>query len=430
MELTAKQKAFFEQLMALADKGLTLNEAVIQVAFENPDLKSVPDLKRAVEQIEKDLKAQAADLTKQLAAIKSQAWDRSGNYRGVFASEAQAAAFGCVCLGMVKNDPEMRQWARDEYKRSFASFNIRAMAEGTDTAGGSLVPIEFSTRIKRLIERYGVFAATAYHMPMASEQLEFNRQTGEVTVWITGENKAPTDSQVKTQLVTLTAKEWNALVYYPRVLAADMLAPIGELVARSIAWAYAYKLDQVGFNSDGTSNYSTSLKGLCPQLLGVYTGAGNASAGGVVKGSGAGWAGLTLSDFAAVLGTLPEYADQRAAGRAHARGPLALQPEFLLHRHVQGPPEPGRGADRGSAEPRTAPGAGRGAGAHRPGHAAGHGQRPGVRALRRHRPGSHHRRPAAAHDRAEPPLQICRAAGDRVGPAAAGGVHRLDQRPG
>jgi HK97 family phage major capsid protein len=78
---------------------------------------------------------------------------------------------------------------------------------------------------------------------------------------------------------------------------------IGELIMRSIAFSFARKTDQIAFLGDGSASYF-GIQGIIPKLLSIN---GVDDGGGLVLGTGNAWSELTLTDFQAVQGRLPEY---------------------------------------------------------------------------------------------------------------------------
>ncbi len=268
-------------------------------------LGEVPQIKAAVEQMEAELKAVPATIEQRIAQMRRDAWDANGRYRGIFDSEQQARGFGLLVLGKCGGNAN----ALAQLKKDYPTAYERAMASDPNASGGALIAPEFSTRILSLMERYGVFDAHAFHMPMQGDSLTFLREVGDPTVFLVNENTAGSDSSPQYSNVGLTAKEWGTLTYYPKSLGEDSAAQIGELVGRAIARAFALKLDNVGFNGDGTSTYF-GITGVRQKLVDIN---GVDDGGGLVLGSGNAWAELTLADHEKVAGALPEYAAGEAA---------------------------------------------------------------------------------------------------------------------
>ena len=142
-------------------------------------------------------------------------------------------------------------------------------------------------------------------MPMSRDQLTFIKRTGGLTVYLVGENTAGTDSEPTWANIDLNAKEWGTLTYIPRTLEEDAAVEVGELVAFEIAQAFAEKMDDIGFNGDGTSTYF-GIRGL-RSALGDINGVDDG--GGLVLGAGNAYSELTDANFLKCMGILPTYAE-------------------------------------------------------------------------------------------------------------------------
>lgn len=260
-------------------------------------------IKAAVTQLEEQMRGIPSTLENKLAAVRSTMYDARGRYRGVFPSEIDARAFGL----MVMSNMERREGVdkiTQVFKSEFKDLAQRAMGSESNSAGGSLVPVEFSNRIERLVEDYGVWAANAFPMPMNSGGLNFARRTGGVQVFITGEDEEATDSEPGFSNVELTAKEWNTLTYYPVAMEEDAAAAVGEMIAIEIAQAFSEKVDDCGFVGDGTKS-SLHVLGITTRLKTIN---GVDDGGGLVLGTGNAWSELTEDDFLKVMGRTPRYA--------------------------------------------------------------------------------------------------------------------------
>src|SRR5690606_28224362 len=120
-------------------------------------------------------------------------------------------------------------------KGEFKDIFQRAIGSDTDAAGGGLVPVEYSNRVQRLVEDYGVFPANSFAMPMTSDQLTFQRRVSGLTVFKTGQNTAASESQPNFATINLNADEWNTLTLYPKSLGEDAAVAVGEMIALDIA---------------------------------------------------------------------------------------------------------------------------------------------------------------------------------------------------
>ena len=177
----------------------------------------------------------------------------------------------------------------------------KAQGEGVDQAGGFLVPEELMSNIIVLREQFGVFRRECRVIPMGSDTLNWPRRTGGLTAYFTGENTAATESQAAWDNINLTAKKLAALTRMSNEIAEDAVVSIADWLVGEIAYAFAAKEDDCGFNGDGTSTYG-GIRGLSTIFQD-----GNHTAG-QFQVSSATWASMVIKDFTGVMGMLPQYA--------------------------------------------------------------------------------------------------------------------------
>jgi HK97 family phage major capsid protein len=198
----------------------------------------------------------------------------------------------------------------NEKARAFCEANglmvKRAMGESVNEKGGFLVPDEFGNDLIDLREVYGVFRREAKMVPMSSETRSDPRRTGGLTAYFVAEAGAGTVSDLAWDRVELVAKKLMVLARYSSELNEDSVIDLGDTIAGEIAYAFAQKEDDCGFNGDGTSTYGgivgvrekiLNLSGTIANIAGLQVGAGNA------------YSELVLTDFEAVTAKLPVYAD-------------------------------------------------------------------------------------------------------------------------
>jgi len=265
---------------------------------------TMPKLQQAVSQLEEQMRGIPSTIENKLHAVRQTMFDPRGNYRGLMGTEAHARGFGLLAMAMIGGDQRAASALRSEFK----DIAQRAMGTDTQAGGGGLVPIEYSSRIQRLVEEAGVFAANAFPMPMTSDSLTFQRRATGLSVFKTGQNQQAQESQPKFTTVNLNADEWNTLCLFPKSVEEDAAAALGELLAMEIAQAFAEALDTHGFMGDGTPD-SLDVWGLVPRLKAIN---GTDDGGGLVLGSGNAWSELVEADFLKVVGQLPRYAQANA----------------------------------------------------------------------------------------------------------------------
>lgn len=203
----------------------------------------------------------------------------------------------------ITDHPVVKQ--AEAYCKEF-QIEIKAQSETVNTAGGFLVPPEFSNDIIDLREMYGKFRRFSKISSMKSDQKTVWRRRSGLTVYNPAEATSITASEKGWDAVTLAAKKFGVLALYSSELDEDSMIDIGDDLAGEAAYAFATKEDQCGFNGDGTSTYF-GITGVLPKLLGLSGTIANIA--GLVVASGNTYTEILLGDFNKVVGRLPEYAE-------------------------------------------------------------------------------------------------------------------------
>ncbi len=266
-------------------------------------LAEASQIKSAVAQLEEQMRGMPATIENKLKAVRAISYDDRGRYRGLFETEDDARCFGLHVMATVGRDTNALTALKGEMK----SVYERALG-GTSDLGDSVVPIEYSRRIQRLVNEAGVFGRNCFTMPLQSDKLTFQRRTQGLTVFKTGKNQAATASELGFETINLNADDWNVLCLYPKTLDADSSGVIGELVLMEIVQAFSQAMDTYGFGGDGTPA-SLDIEGITAKLKRLN---GVDDGGGLVLGSGNAWSELVRDDFQKVIGTLPGYAHANA----------------------------------------------------------------------------------------------------------------------
>jgi len=229
-------------------------------------------------------------------------------------AEVKAYRFGQYIRGAVIGSEKARQWCQTN------GIEIKgAMLEDNNSKGGYLVPGEFDTDIIRLVEERGVFRVNTRVTPMGQDTLSFSRRTGGTTAYFVGEATALTASDMTFDLVTLVAKKLGVIVPMSNELGDDAIVSVADMLAQDIAYAFADKEDECGFNGDGTSTYG-GVVGVRQQLIDqAFNGtasdadATRAAAAGLVRyGTGQEFSNIGMDDITALIGRLPTYAEAGA----------------------------------------------------------------------------------------------------------------------
>ena len=187
--------------------------------------------------------------------------------------------------------------------------------EGTNTAGGYLVPEEFGMDITRLTLDYGAFRANTNVVPMMSDTRTDPRQTGFMTATWVGESQAGTESDITWDQIRLVAKKLKAVTRITNELSADAAISVGDQVLRDIARAFAFAEDTAGYNGTGLSA-TGGITGVIESLSVAAGTPTTTSAGGIIVGAGNAYSELTLQNFHDVIATCPTFA--RRSAKWHA----------------------------------------------------------------------------------------------------------------
>lgn len=216
---------------------------------------------------------------------------------GVSAGQ-RAYTFGHWFLGNVLGAPNSQRWLQSN------AVNL-AQGQNINIDGGFLVPDEYSSDIIDLREQFGVFAKYAKVHQMASDTARVPRRNSGVTAYFTTENNSITTSQMSWDQVTLSAKKLACYVPYSNELGENAIVNIADTLMEEVAYAFAAKEDDCGFNGDGTSTYG-GIMGARAALRNVDSTISNIK--GLFVGAGNLYSELTLADFNGTKGKLPAYA--------------------------------------------------------------------------------------------------------------------------
>ena len=223
-------------------------------------------------------------------------------------SEEKAYRFGQFLRGAVLGSEKAKQWCFSN------GVEIRgAMLEDNNAKGGYLVPGEFDADLIRLVEERGVFRNHTRVVPMGQDTKSMPRRTGGTTAYFVGEAAAITGSDMTIDLVTLVAKKVGVIVPMSNELGDDAIISVADMLATDIAYAFADKEDECGFNGTGGSTYGGMI-GVRQALIeaalgGTAAGAVPAAAGLVRYGTGHSYANIAIANLTQLIGKLPTYAE-------------------------------------------------------------------------------------------------------------------------
>lgn len=244
----------------------------------------------------------------QQLAVPARKLYRSGslrNFRGDGAIE-RAHRFGQFALATLGGSPKAAAWCREQ------GIEIRAASEGVNSAGGWIVPDEFSTDIIDLRDDYGMFRRLCTVFPMGRDAMNVPRRTGGLTAYAVGEGVAPSQSQMGWDQVKLTADKWAVLTLMSSELDEDAAVSIGDILLGEIAYAFAIAEDTAGFSGDGTSTYH-GIRGFLQQMGADQITAGASTLAGCLDAASGHdtFAEIDATDLGNLMAKLPQYVYMR-----------------------------------------------------------------------------------------------------------------------
>ena len=220
--------------------------------------------------------------------------------------DAVESAYRCgrwIKATVFKSDADIR-WCREH------GVEARALNEGSNAAGGALVPEEFAARVIRLVETYGTFPGAAESVTMSRDTMVIPKRLTGTTAYFVGEGSSITESEPTYTNVSLVAKKLAVGCRMSSEVVEDTagVVSLADAVATEFATSLAYKIDLCGWLGDGTSEYG-GINGIVNKINGAaHTASVVTAAGGNVS-----FETLDIEDFLNVIGKLPIYARQGAA---------------------------------------------------------------------------------------------------------------------
>jgi len=137
--------------------------------------------------------------------------------------------------------------------------NNKALSEGSGSAGGYLVPVEFEKEVIRFLNNHNQFRKEATVLPMNSKTLNLNTLVTEPTVYITGESSLITASDVAFGEPIITPKKYAAIQAWSSELLEDSEVDLMGLIAERFGKAIS-KAEQTEFISGATAGSLGVLK--------------------------------------------------------------------------------------------------------------------------------------------------------------------------
>jgi HK97 family phage major capsid protein len=179
-------------------------------------------------------------------------WVKARGVRYVGEKGADRMRFGAVVRALALGD-----------RRGLSDLELRALSEGSDSAGGYSVPeVLAGSFIDRVRNVATVFRAGAVTVPMTSDTLHIARlaqpgltvdgsPAGVETLWKT-ENDDITEGDLTLERVTFTARTLPVIIKLSVELSEDS-NNIAAIIERELAAAFALELDRVALFGSGVA---------------------------------------------------------------------------------------------------------------------------------------------------------------------------------
>lgn len=289
-DLTLEESGKYDELLAKVDQlSKRLKRATDVEAFGQVDMRIVPPADPIDPHLDPAPRRESAK-PKRYGALK--------HFSGPDADERafRAGQFYLACIGR----PSAKRWLEQQ------GIELRVQQENVNTTGGYLVPDQIDTDLIDLREKYGIFRQYARRAPMTSDTCVRPRRTAGLTAYFVGENATGTESTKTWDQVTLVAKKMMIVSTITNELNEDAIINVGDDLSGEIAWAFANKEDECGFNGDGTSTYGGIIGA---RMAFTNLGATIAYIAGLTVASGNAYSEITLADFNNTMSKLPAYAD-------------------------------------------------------------------------------------------------------------------------
>jgi len=179
-----------------------------------------------------DIDEKINEITKESKKIEKKVLGEKKDFSGLEKKEKFVKLFKAI----YKNDQE----------------TIKALNEGTDSAGGYLVDDEFIKEILVMIEEYGVVRKYATVLKTSSDSVRMPKSLNKVAVSWVNENAAIPETSATFGEVTITIKKMAAIVTLTNELIEDADVDLIDFLFDLFAEAIALEEDKQGLAGDGT----------------------------------------------------------------------------------------------------------------------------------------------------------------------------------
>jgi len=225
-----------------------------------------------------------------------------------------AYAFGQWMRATALKSASARKWCQDH--GVLKAQDIKAMNEGSGSAGGYAVPTIISDQFVYLREQASIMRQDARKYTMSSNALNVPVISGSVTAVWGAENTAITASDLTVASVALSAKKLTALSIMSSELNEDAVVNFASILAMDMANKLGHEEDRVCFNGTGISG-DGGITGLCQYIFGLSATKANIASLVTAPSFTATTSNLTLAIWQSLVAKLPVYAQANAKFYMH-----------------------------------------------------------------------------------------------------------------
>src|SRR3989344_1261918 len=145
------------------------------------------------------------------------------------------------------------EFVKAVFRKDMASLaSLKALNEGTGSAGGFVVPEEWAAEVNRIVDDFGLVPKLSRRYPMKYDTLRIPRLASSVSVSYPGEGAAGTASQPVFEEVTMLAKTLVGLTAMTNELLEDANVDVVNLLTELFAEAIAGEADKQGLTGTGS----------------------------------------------------------------------------------------------------------------------------------------------------------------------------------
>jgi len=225
----------------LTEEKLKQFQETLEKSFTETMEKKLPEVIDA--SVEKKFNSEIAE--KINAALKAAGLDKmnfQGFGKGNDAKEKKEVAVKFFKALMNKDREGLKE---------LGSISTKTMTEGTDSAGGFLVPEEVMNEVDRIAEDFGLIRKLARTLPMGKDTLNMPTLGSKPNVYWPGEGNAGTASQATLKNVQLNAKTLVGLTPMSNELLEDADLDVVQMIVELFAEQLAGEEDNQGLNGVG-----------------------------------------------------------------------------------------------------------------------------------------------------------------------------------